>query len=200
MVVIDDVLVSDEVLEEAFVCDLSACKGGCCEDGDAGAPLTNEELDQVREAFEGVKPLLTAEGLAEINRTGLFRYDQEFGWVTPTVNGGICAFGYRDGAGIIRCAFEEAYQRGMIDWKKPISCHLYPIKTKASRHDGYEMMNYEPRETLCAPACALGAKQKIPVYRFLREPIIRKYGEEFYGLLEQVAREHFESNNNEESS
>lgn len=185
-------LVSDAVLEEAFVCDLSACKGGCCEDGDAGAPLTYEELDQVRDAFEEVKPLLTEEGLAEINRTGIFRYDQEFGWVTPTVNGGICAFGYRDRAGIIRCAFEEAYQRGWIGWKKPISCHLYPIKTKASRLDGYEMINYEPRETLCAPACALGAKHKTRVYQFLREPLIRKYGESFYRLLEQVAGVHFE--------
>lgn len=186
---------SDAVLEEAFVCDLQACKGGCCEDGDAGAPLTIDELQEVRQAYDRVLPLLTEEGIREIEARGLFRYDQEFGWVTPTIEGGICAYGYRDGAGTIRCAFEEAHRQGLTKWKKPISCHLYPIKTSVSRHEGYEMVNYEPREKLCAPACALGAKLKVPVYRFLREPIVRKYGEEFYGLLEQVAKEHFEEKN-----
>jgi hypothetical protein len=195
LVVIDDVLVSDAVLEEAFVCDLQACKGGCCEDGDAGAPLTIDELQEVREAYARVEPLLTEAGRREVEAGGLFRYDAEFGWVTPTVDGGICAYGYRDADGSIRCAFEEAHRQGLTKWKKPISCHLYPIKTSASRHEGYEMVNYEPREKLCAPACALGAKLKVPVYRFLREPIVRKYGEEFYGLLEQVAREHFEEKN-----
>ncbi len=195
MVVIDDVLVSDAVLEEAFVCDLQACKGGCCEDGDAGAPLTIDELQEVRQAYDRVLPLLTEEGIREIEARGLFRYDQEFGWVTPTIEGGICAYGYRDGTGTIRCAFEEAHRQGLTRWRKPISCHLYPIKTSASKHEGYEMVNYEPREKLCAPACALGASLKVPVYRFLREPIVRKYGEAFYGLLEQVAKEHFEEKN-----
>jgi hypothetical protein len=195
LVVIDDVLVSDAVLEEAFVCDLQACKGGCCEDGDAGAPLTIDELQEVRQAYDRVLPLLTEEGIREIEARGLFRYDQEFGWVTPTIEGGICAYGYRDETGTIRCAFEEAHRQGLTQWKKPISCHLYPIKTSVSKHEGYEMVNYEPREKLCAPACALGAKLKVPVYRFLREPIVRKYGEAFYGLLEQVAKEHFEEKN-----
>jgi len=191
LVVIEDILVSDAVLEEHFVCDLASCKGGCCEDGDAGAPLTTEELEAVRAAFDTVVPLLTEEGLREIRSTGLYRYDAEFGWVTPTVDGGICAYGRRDATGTIRCAFEEAYGQGLTQWKKPISCHLYPIKTSPSRHKGYEMINYEPRETLCAPACALGARLRVPVYRFLREPIVRKYGASFYELLEQVAQEHF---------
>jgi hypothetical protein len=118
MISIDNILVSDEVIEEQFVCDLDKCKGGCCEDGDAGAPLSIEELEFVKQAFNKVIPFLTAEGKAEIERTGLFRYDQEFGWVTPTINGGICAYGYRDEKGIIKCSFEQAYNDGLTTWKK----------------------------------------------------------------------------------
>lgn len=191
MIVIDKVLISDDVIEAQFVCDLQKCKGGCCEDGDAGAPLTHDEMDIVASVFETVKPLLHEDGIREINRSGMYRYDKEFGWVTPTVNGGICAYGFRDKKGIIKCAFEEAYNRGMIDWKKPISCHLYPIKIKQSRYDDHEMMNYEPRESLCSPGCALGEKLRVPVYRFLKDSIIRKYGEDFYFALEQIAAEFY---------
>lgn len=192
LIVIEKVLISDDVLEEQFLCDLEKCKGACCEDGDAGAPLENAELDEVRSAFESIVPFLTQDGLRELERTGLYRYDREFGWVTPTVDGGICAYGYRDERGIIKCAFEQAYDKGLTKWKKPVSCHLYPIKTKKSRYNGYEMMNYEPREQLCAPGCALGAKLKKPVYVFLKESIIRKFGAPFYEALEKVADEYFE--------
>jgi hypothetical protein len=184
VIAIDHVLISEDVIEAQFVCDLTKCKGGCCEDGDAGAPLMDEELDFIREAFDVVKPNLTAEGLAEIERVGLYRYDKEFGWVTPTVDGGICAFGIRDEKGIIKCIFESAYLQQATRWKKPISCHLYPIKVKKSKYNGYEMMNYEPRETLCAPGCALGEKLKVPVFRFLKDAIVRKYGIGFYEGLE----------------
>jgi Protein of unknown function (DUF3109) len=192
MISIDNILISDEIVEEQFVCDLDKCKGGCCEDGDAGAPLTTEELENVRDAFNKIIPYLTPEGKAEIERTGLYRYDQEFGWVTPTVNGGICAYGFRDEKGIIKCSFEHAYNDGLTDWKKPISCHLYPIKIKSSRKKDFEMVNYEPRESMCSPACILGKKLKMPVYKFLKEALIRKYGEEFYNVLDQLAIEHFE--------
>lgn len=184
MIAIDNVLISEDVVEEQFVCDLSKCKGGCCEDGDAGAPLTVEELDEIREAFELVKHLVPPDGMKEIEKTGLYRYDKEFGWVTPTVNGGICAYGFRDEKGIIKCSFEEAYNQGTITWKKPVSCHLYPIKVKQSRYDGCDMMNYEPRETLCSPGCALGKKLKVPAFRFLKEALVRKYGQDFYEALE----------------
>lgn len=186
MIAIENVLISEDVVEAQFVCDLHKCKGGCCEDGDAGAPLTVEELDEVSQAFEKVKHLIPESGLKEIGRTGLYRYDKEFGWVTPTVDGGICAYGYKDNNGIIMCAFEQAYNQGLTAWKKPISCHLYPIKVKESKYNGYQMMNYEPRETLCAPGCALGETLKLPVFRFLKEAIIRKYGVEFYEGLEAV--------------
>jgi Protein of unknown function (DUF3109) len=191
LIVIDKVLISDAIIEEQFVCDLNKCKGGCCEDGDAGAPLTNEELEEVKNAFEQIKPFLTPEGLRELERTGLYRYDREFGWVTPTINGEICAYGYRDNKGIIKCVFEDAYNQGLTTWKKPISCHLYPIRIKQSRYNDHEMMNYEPRETMCSPACALGVQLKVPVYKFLKESITRKYGREFYTALEKLASDYF---------
>jgi hypothetical protein len=192
LIVIDKILISDEILEEQFVCDLNKCKGGCCEDGDSGAPLATEELEEVKKAFEIVKPFLTPVGLKELERTGLYRYDREFGWVTPTVNGEICAYGFRDKKGIIKCAFEEAYNQKLISWKKPISCHLYPIRTKQSKYNDYQMMNYEPRETLCSPACELGKQLKVPVYQFLKESITRKFGPAFYTALEKIASEFFE--------
>jgi hypothetical protein len=189
LIVIDKVLISDDVVEKQFVCDLARCKGGCCEDGDAGAPLTEQELDEVVRAYEIVRPLMTPEGIREVERKGMYQYDREFGWVTPTVDGGICAYGIRDEQGTIKCAFEAAHRDGQIGWRKPISCHLYPIKTKRSQYNGYEMVNYEPREVLCAPGCALGESLQVPVYTFLKDAIIRKYGEDFYEILDKVARE-----------
>jgi hypothetical protein len=187
---IGKVLVSDQVIEEQFVCDLSRCKGGCCEDGDAGAPLTKEELRTIDSIYETVKPYMTPEGIEEVNRSGKYQYDTEFGWVTPTINSAICAYGFRDENGIIKCAFEQAYYDGKIEWKKPISCHLFPIKTKKTKV--YEMVNYEPRLSLCSAACTLGKKLKMPVYKFLKEALIRKYGTEFYEVLEQVAEKYYD--------
>lgn len=193
MIAIDNVLVSDDVVEARFVCDLHKCKGGCCEDGDAGAPLEKEEKKIIDDNFEAIRPYLTPEGLAEIRRVGKYVYDREFGWVTPTIDSKICAYGYRDEQGIIKCGIEQAYYDGKLGWKKPISCHLYPIRISHTKD--YTMVNYEPRETLCQPACALGKKLKMPVYQFLKEPIIRKFGEEFFETLHQVAVEHFDEKN-----
>lgn len=189
MIVIDNVLVSDLVIEEQFVCDLLKCKGGCCEDGDAGAPLEKAEMDRINEVYEIVKPYLTPAGIKEIESRGRYNYDREFGWVTPTIEGKMCAYGYRDGKGIIKCGFEQAYYDGKTTWKKPISCHLYPIKISKTKEG--EVVNYEPRETMCSPACALGKKLKVPAYVFLKESLIRKYGTEFYEALEQVAQKYF---------
>ncbi len=187
MIAIDNVLVSDLVAEARFVCDLAKCKGGCCEDGDAGAPLTTEELDILNQVYETVKPYLTKEGIRTIEKRGRYLYDREFGWVTPTIEGKMCVYGYRDENNIIKCGIEQAYRDGKIDFKKPISCHLYPITVKQGQDGDYDRMNYEPRDILCNPACVLGKKLKVPVYQFLKEPIIRKYGEEFYEALDAVA-------------
>ncbi len=174
-------------MSEQFVCDLSKCKGGCCEDGDSGAPLTDEELINLRDVIEEVRPYLTSEGIKVLEDEGLYKYDQEFGWVTPTIAGRMCAYGFRDQQGIIKCGIEQAYRDKKILWKKPISCHLFPIKITRSKRRDLEYVNYEPRESLCKAACRLGKKLKVPVYYFLKEALIRKYGSDFYSTLEKTA-------------
>ncbi len=189
MIAIDNVLVSDDVITEQFVCDLLKCKGGCCEDGDAGAPLEDEEMDHINNFYEIVKPYLTPEGIKEIESRGRYMFDRQFGWVTPTIGGKMCAYGFKDEKGIIKCGFEAAWYDGKTTWKKPISCHLYPIKTDSTEEG--EIVNYEPRQTLCRPGCVNGKKLKVPVYVFLKEALIRKYGEDFYSALEEVAGSFF---------
>lgn len=186
MIAIDNVLLSNEVVEENFVCDLEKCAGGCCVDGDCGAPLTEEETKTIAALYPKIKPHLHPAYIAEIERQGTHTTDNEHGLVTPTVNGGICVYGYKDDWGIVKCGIEKAFIAGDIDFRKPISCHLYPIRIIS--HPGYEAVNYEPRQHLCKPACKLGNKLKVPVYKFLREAIIRKYGDEFYQTLDAVAR------------
>lgn len=189
MIAIDNVMLSDEVIEEEFVCDLTRCKGGCCVDGDCGAPLTEEETHIIARIYPDIKPCLDATYIPEIEKQGTHTIDNEYGYVTPTVNGGICVYGYTDEAGTVKCGIEKAWREGLTDFRKPISCHLYPIRITV--FPDYEAVNYEPRPQLCKPACKLGKKLKVPVYKFLKEPLIRKYGEEFYGVLEQIAEEHF---------
>lgn len=186
MIAIDNVLLSDQVVEEQFVCDLNACKGGCCVDGDCGAPLTKEEAKTIAKVYPTIKPYLLPEYIIEVEKQGTHTIDDEYGLVTPTVNGGICVYAYTDELGIVKCAFEKAYNEGKIKFKKPISCHLYPIRIK--QMDGYEAVNYEPRKQMCKPACKLGKQLKVPVYKFLKDSITRKYGEEFYDTLDAVAK------------
>ncbi len=190
MIVIYNILVSDDVVEKQFVCDLAKCKGGCCEDGDAGAPLDVDELQTVLDSYEKILPYLTPAAIKEIEKKGKYVYDKEFGWVTPTLasDNEICVYGIRDEKGIIKCAFEQAYYDGVIPWKKPISCHLYPVIAIKGKHGGHDRVNYEPREKLCKPACGLGQKLKVTAYEFLKEPLIRKYGEEFYEALDTIAK------------
>jgi hypothetical protein len=167
MIAIDQVLVSDEIVEEQFVCNLSRCKGGCCEDGDAGAPLEKAELAELDNVYEKIEPYMTAAGRNEVKRSGRYFYDRSFGWVTP---------------------IEQAYLDGKIQWKKPISCHLFPIRIKKSRKDpDIEYLNYEPREDLCQSACSLGKELKVPVYTFVKDALIRKYGADFYEALTAAA-------------
>jgi hypothetical protein len=190
LIVIDNILVSDLLVEEHFVCDLLKCKGGCCEDGDAGAPLEDAEMRQLNNIYPKIKPYLTPEGVRELEGNGLYNYDREFGWVTPTIGNKMCAYGFRDAKGIIKCGIEQAYLDGKTSWKKPISCHLYPVKISHSKE--HELINYEPRDPMCNPACSLGKKAKVPAYVFLKEPLIRKYGADFYNALEQAAHRHLE--------
>lgn len=192
MIVIDSVLISDEVVQEEFVCDLNKCKGGCCVEGDCGAPLSKEETEILERIYPDIKEYIVPEYLAEIERQGIHTTDKEHGHVTPTVNGGICVYGYTDDDGIVKCGIEKAWQEGKTSFRKPISCHLYPIRI--TEQPGYEAVNYEPRATLCKPACKLGRKLKVPVYKFLKDAITRKYGTDFYDALDTIATKHFEQN------
>jgi len=194
MIHIDNVLLSDEIVEEQFVCDLIKCKGGCCVDGDAGAPLEKNELQELNEACPSVLPYLSNESVAELQKQGNYVYDKEFGWVTPTISSGMCAYGIKDAKGIVKCGIEQAYNDGKIKWKKPLSCHLFPIRIKVSKKSKTDFVNYQPREDLCKAACSLGKKLKVPVYIFLKDALIRKYGSAFYESLSATA-EHFKSNN-----
>jgi len=186
MIAIDHVLLSDEIVQEEFVCDLTACKGGCCVEGDCGAPLTEDEADTIARIYPKVKPYLKPEYIEEIERQGTHVYDDEYGAVTPTINGGICTYAYHDEAGIVKCAIEKAWRDGIVDFQKPISCHLFPIRI--TTQPGYDLVNYEPRKKLCKAACKLGKQLKVPVYRFLKDSITRKYGADFYDTLDAVAK------------
>lgn len=188
MIAIDHVLVSDKLVSEQFVCDLNACKGACCVDGDAGAPLDKEELKKIDEVFDAVVPYLNDESIRNIREQGRYVYDKEFGWVTPTINSRICVYGITDEKGIVKCGIEQAYRDGKVKWKKPISCHLFPVIVKKSSDGVTEYANYEPREDNCKAACTLGKKLKVPVYEFLKEPLVRKFGEDFYEALDATAK------------
>ena len=191
MIVIDNIYVSDEVVEEQFVCDLNKCKGGCCIDGDAGAPLTDDEIKEVKSAYGTVKHLLNKEAVQIIEKEGNYVYDREFGWVTPTISNGMCVYGLVDENKIVKCSFEQAYNEGKTKWKKPISCHLYPIKISKSKLTEQEYVNYEPRDPMCNPGCTLGQKLKVPTYVFLKEALVRKYGDEFYEALSKITDEYY---------
>lgn len=187
MIAIGKVLVSDDLVKAEFVCDLAKCKGACCVDGDAGAPLLKEELDKINEVYEKVLPYLEPDSIKELEKQGRYVYDKEYGWVTPTIESKICVYGIKDKSGIVKCGIEQAWIDGKIKWKKPISCHLFPAIAKKSNHTETEYLNYEPRTDNCKAACSLGKKLKVPVYVFLKEALVRKFGQKFYEALEATA-------------
>ena len=186
LVEVQNKVVSTQIFERKFVCDLNACKGACCVEGDAGAPLKFEEIDEMEDGLEQIKPYMRPEGIAAVEASGVFYIDQENEPATTLVNEKECAFVYFDAKGIAKCAVEKAHSEGKINFKKPISCHLYPIRVK--QFDDFEGLNYNEWD-LCAPACACGEQLYVPVYRFLKEPLIRAFGEDFFTELEQVDAE-----------
>lgn len=187
MLVVNDVLVSDEVVQEHFICDLDACKGACCWEGDFGAPLEKAELSILDEIYDSIKDFLTSDGRAAIEAQGKYVFFEEMGkYGTTLANGAACAYLTYDHEGIAKCGIEIAHQAGACDFLKPISCHLYPIRVK-SEVAGFEGLNYE-RWHICSPACKLGKKEKVPVYVFLKDALIRKYGAEFYEELCEAAK------------
>ena len=186
MIAIGETLISVEVIEKKFVCDLNACKGACCVKGDYGAPLEEAELEMVDKIYAKVKPYMTEAGIAAVEKQGKYLKYETGEWVTPLVRGKECAYTYFDDDGTAKCAMEKAYLEGKITFKKPISCHLYPIRINMQRNQ-LEAVNYD-RWSICKPACKLGDQLQVPVYKFLKEPLIRKYGKKWYSALEKAAQ------------
>ncbi|MCB0569007.1 MAG: DUF3109 family protein [Phaeodactylibacter sp.] len=188
MLLIRDVLISDDVIEKQFLCNLSACKGACCWEGDYGAPLDEEELGVLKHIYEQVAPFLLPEGRQAIREQGVFTYYEDndsFG--TPLVNNGPCAYMIYDEQGVAKCGIEQAFLAGKTDFKKPISCHLYPIRVAGNPELGFVALNYDEWD-ICSAACTLGKQKQIPVYQFVKDAIIRKYGQDFYDELDAAAQ------------
>jgi hypothetical protein len=184
MFVIGNQVVSEEIFEEHFVCDLEACKGACCVEGESGAPLQIDELLEVESAFEAAKKYMTQEGIDAVEELGYAVKDEDGDIVTPLIGKhGMCAYAIINEKGIAQCTFELAWKAEETTWRKPISCHLYPIRLGALNK--MTAVNYH-RWPICAPACSCGSKLGVPVYLFLKEPLIRKFGKAWFTELEEV--------------
>jgi hypothetical protein len=187
MMKVGEILVSDDVREKEFVCNLDKCKGACCVEGDFGAPLDEDELAILEEIYPKVKPYLSKEGIKVIEKVGTHTVDDDGDLVTPVIDGRECVYAIYDKKGVLKCGIEQAYYDGKVSWKKPISCHLYPIRITKKKE--FEALNYH-KWHICSPACALGKELQVPVYKFLKDPLIRKYGEAWYeDLLKAVEAE-----------
>ncbi len=185
MILVGNAVLSDDIKENFFVCDLEACKGACCVEGDSGAPLEDDETKILEEIYPFVKDYITEEGRQVIAAQGTWVIDSDGDKVTPTLGANReCAYALYDDRGILKCGIEQAYLAGKISWKKPISCHLYPIRV--TKYDQYDALNYN-RWHICDPACQLGKSLQVPLYVFLKEALVRKYGEAWYAeLLEDI--------------
>ena len=180
-------IISEDIIQKDFVCNLSACKGACCIDGDAGAPLDKEETSILEAVYPKVKPFLREKGIQAIEQQGVFITSEYGDFETPLIDGADCAYVIFDENKTALCAIEEAYNQGEIDWKKPLSCHLYPIRVK--EYSEFSAVNYEKWE-ICDDACTLGKELQVPVYKFVKEALIRKFGKDWYDELEKAAADY----------
>ncbi|MFA8450306.1 MAG: DUF3109 family protein [Bacteroidales bacterium] len=179
MIVIEDTIISEELLKVRFCCNLAQCKGQCCVDGDSGAPLEEVEVGILTDILEEVKPYMTEGGIQAVEEQGVFDYDEDGDYATALVNHRECAFvNFKNG--ITYCAIEKAYLEGKIDWRKPISCHLYPVRV--TQYDQFKAVNYH-KWSICSSALKKGNKSGVPLFEYLKEPLIRKFGEEWYTAL-----------------
>ena len=187
-------LLSEELFEKRFVCDLSACKGACCEQGDSGAPITPEEAAEIKKHYAAIEPYMTARGKKAVEKQGMSVVDMDGELVTPLVQEyAECAFAKKDATGTWKCAVENAWRDGKSPAMKPLSCHLYPIRVEKltkvpDEARSGEALNYSVWD-ICKPACSCGAKLDVPVFRFLKDSLIRKYDAQWYAELEVLYTE-----------
>jgi len=185
MIVIENTIISEDLLDKQFVCNLEKCKGACCVEGESGAPLEQHEIEIMEKVYEKVKPFMVEDGIKTIEEFGKWVIDSDGDFVTPLVGGrGRCAYVFFD-KGIAKCAFERAHKEGKIDFQKPISCHLYPVRI--TKHKDYDAVNYSKWD-VCNPACVNGKKLGVPVYQFVKNSLIRKYGADWFSQLEGAAK------------
>lgn len=177
-------IVSEDLIEKDFVCNLNACKGACCIEGEAGAPVTKEEVEILQDIYPKVKPFLRPKGISAIEEQGTHIVSPLDELETPLVNGKECAYVTFTENGTASCGIEDAYNAGAISFRKPISCHLYPVRVQ--NYSEFSAVNYH-KWSICNDACTLGASLKVPVYKFVKEALIRKFGEDWYAELEKVA-------------
>lgn len=187
MIQIDDAIVALDIIEENFICDLSACKGTCCVEGESGAPLENEEVSILEKLLPIVWCDLSSQAQQVITEQGVAYQDHDGDMVTSIVNGKDCVFTYYDKSGMCKCAIEKAYKEGKTDFYKPISCHLYPIRLE--KYKDFTAVNYH-RWRVCKAAVLLGDKEGVKIYQFLKEPLIRQFGEVWYNELCLAADEY----------
>lgn len=183
MIEIDGKIISLDVFKECFMCDLGKCKGICCVEGNAGAPLEEDEIEILEQEYEAYKPYMKPEGVASIERNGFVVVDEDGDLTTPLIDDMECAYSFEEG-GVTLCAVEKAWREGRTKFQKPVSCHLYPIRVSKFRNGTYGL-NYH-RWNVCAPAVECGKKTGVPVYQALKEPLIRCFGEEFYEKLTEA--------------
>ncbi len=181
-------LISEDIIEKEFVCNLSACKGECCISGDAGAPLEQKETSILEDIYEDVKPYLRQEGIDSIEKQGTWvKGDWGDDLETPLIDGKECAYLVFDDNNMALCGIEKAYRDGKVSWRKPVSCYLYPIRIK--NFGEMSALNYD-RWDICDDACTLGRELKVPIYKFLKDPLIERFGKHWYEELEIVAEEY----------
>ena len=186
MIQIGNTLVSDDLLTEAFVCDLNACKGACCVEGEYGAPLTQDEADELARLQDQIAPYLSDEGKATIADQGAWITGEDGELETPLMPTGHCAYVIEDADKKLKCGLETVHQEGVLSFKKPLSCHLYPVRLQ--QYSSFEAVNYHQWD-ICGAACALGSSLKVKVYVFVKEALVRKFGEEWYAALEKAGAE-----------
>ncbi len=184
MVQIDDKIISLDIFQKLFLCDLPKCLGSCCVEGESGAPLEEEETVILEKIYPEIKHLLSSEAIEIIENNGTWNIDSDGDKVTPIIHGQECVYTYFNSDGICKCAIEKAHDEGIVNFRKPISCYLYPIRV--DKYENYEALNYHIWP-VCNPARELGKQIGQPVFRFLKDPIIKKYGENFYSEMEDVA-------------
>ncbi len=186
MILIEEILLTEEIANENFSCDLSVCKGACCSEGDFGAPLEKEEVLTIEQLMPVLEPYLSDESKAAIKDQGISPYYNEMkSQGTPLLKDESCAFLYKDKE-ISMCLFEKLFAEKKIDFLKPISCHLYPIRIDKNPQTGFISMHYD-RWDICKPAILKGNKNKTPLYQFAKSALVRKYGQEFFDRFEQIA-------------